>query len=368
MRILITGSNGFIGKNLVVSLKELKTYDVTEFSRNHDIEVIQSLVDKADAIFHLAGENRPSDEKDFDIVNFGLTHRICSAIKFSGRKIPLILASSIQAEDNNPYGQSKLKAEKVSERLANEHNIPVAIFRLPNVFGKWCKPNYNSVVATFCHNIANNIPITLNSDSRVLRLVYIDNVIEAFVNILKKKPAGLTYPKVENEYSITLADLASQIEAFKNSRINLISENVGHGLIRALYSTYISYLPKPKFKYKIPNHDDDRGSFVEVLKTRKSGQFSFFTSRPGITRGNHYHHSKSEKFIVVKGEAQFHFRNILTNEIYDISVSHKVPEVVETIPGWAHNITNTGSEDLIVMLWANEIFDKKFPDTISFEV
>jgi UDP-2-acetamido-2,6-beta-L-arabino-hexul-4-ose reductase len=208
----------------------------------------------------------------------------------------------------------------------------------------------------------------LNSDSRVLQLVYIDNVIEAFINILNKQPAGLTFPKLENEYSITLADLASQIKAFKDSRKNLITENVGYGLIRALYSTYISYLPNPKFVYKIPKHDDERGSFVEVLKTRRSGQFSFFTSRPGITRGNHYHHSKSEKFIVVKGQAQFHFRNILTNEVYAVLTSHMVPEIVETIPGWAHKITNTGTEDLIVMLWANEIFDKEFPDTISFEV
>jgi len=367
VRILITGSNGFIGKNLVFSLKERKIYDVIEFTRNHDMTLIQSLVDQSDAIIHLAGENRPSDEKEFDIVNFGLTKRICTAIKFSGRKIPLILASSIQAEVDNPYGRSKLKAEKISEDLVNEVNNSVMIFRLPNVFGKWCKPNYNSVVATFCHNIANDIPITLNSESSVLRLAYIENVIEAFINALKKKSNGLTYLQVENEYSITIGDLAAQIRAFEDSRSNLIIENVGFGLIRALYSTYISYLPKSKFTYKIPKYDDERGSFVEILKTRNSGQFSFFTSGPGITRGNHYHHSKTEKFIVVKGEAQFHFRNILTNEVYEISASQKVLEVVETIPGWAHNITNVGKDDLVVMLWANEIFNRELPDTISFE-
>ena len=368
MRILVTGSAGFIGKNLVFHLNEQKIYKVIQFTRKDDIDLLQSFVDRADAIIHLAGENRPSDEKSFDIVNAGLTKSICSAIKLSGRKIPLILASSIQATLDNPYGNSKRKAELALEELAKDTDNPVFIYRLPNVFGKWCKPNYNSVVATFCHNIANDLPIKVNSASSELRLVYIDDVIREFIKSLQNKSTGLSYIQIENEYSITLGALETQIKAFKNCRNNLILENVGNGLVRALYATYISYLPTSKFSYEIPKYGDDRGVFVEILKTQNSGQFSFFTAGSGVTRGDHYHHSKTEKFIVVKGTAQFNFRNLTTNEVHIISTSDKVPEVVETIPGWAHNIINVGKEDLIVMLWANEIFNRGCPDTVACEV
>tara|TARA_B110000003_G_C16648766_1_gene533249 strand:- start:2256 stop:3362 length:1107 start_codon:yes stop_codon:yes gene_type:complete len=368
VKILVTGSAGFIGKNLVFHLNELKIYKVIQFTRNDGIDLLQSFVDKADAIIHLAGENRPNDEKSFDIVNTGLTKSICSAIKLTGRKIPLIFASSIQAKSDNPYGNSKRNAELALEELAKDNESPVFIYRLPNVFGKWCKPNYNSVVATFCHNIANDLPIKVNSDSLELRLVYIDDVIAAFIKSLQSNSAGLEFIQVDIEYSITLAALVEQIKAFKNCRNNLISENVGNGLIRALYATYISYLPKSKFSYEVPIYGDDRGVFVEILKTKNSGQFSFFKSAPGVTRGDHYHHSKTEKFIVVKGAAQFNFRNLTTNEVYKILTSDKVPEVVESIPGWAHNITNVGKDDLIVMLWANEIFNRECPDTIPCKV
>jgi UDP-2-acetamido-2,6-beta-L-arabino-hexul-4-ose reductase len=368
VRILVTGSAGFIGKNLVFHLNEHKIYKVIQFTRKDDIDLLQSFVDRADAIIHLAGENRPNDEKSFDTVNTGLTESICSAIKLTGRKIPLVFASSIQAKSDNPYGNSKRNAELALEKLATDTDSPIFIYRLPNVFGKWCKPNYNSVVATFCHNIANDLPIKVNADSIELRLVYIDDVIMAFIKSLQSNSAGFDYIQIDREYSITLGALAEQIKAFKNCRNNLILENVGNGLIRALYATYISYLPTSKFSYEIPIYGDDRGAFVEILKTKNSGQFSFFTAVSGVTRGEHYHHSKTEKFIVVRGTAQFNFRNLTTNEVYKILTSDKVPEIVETIPGWAHNITNVGKEDLIVMLWANEIFNRESPDTIACKV
>jgi UDP-2-acetamido-2,6-beta-L-arabino-hexul-4-ose reductase len=368
MRVLVTGDRGFIGKNLTVRLNECEGISTLSFTREDSTDLLSVLVYQADAIVHLAGENRPADDSAFNIVNIGLTKTLCDIIRETGRKIPLILASSIQADLDNSYGKSKHAAEVVVEELATTTGSPVVIYRLPGVFGKWCKSNYNSVVATFCHNIANNLPIKINSSSTILRLVHIDDVVTEIIRALQDKSTGLSHLSVEPEYSITLGKLASQIEKFKNCRSSLISERVGTGLTRALYSTYVSYLPPDKFSYELPQYGDDRGVFVEILKTADCGQFSFFTAHPGITRGGHYHHTKTEKFLVIKGSARFSFRNIVTHESYELFTSGEEPRVVETIPGWAHNITNVGHSEMIVMLWANEIFDSKHPDTITCEV
>jgi UDP-2-acetamido-2,6-beta-L-arabino-hexul-4-ose reductase len=254
------------------------------------------------------------------------------------------------------------------EALAEQTDNPVVIYRLPGVFGKWCRPNYNSVVATFCHNIANDLPIQINDPSTTLELVYVDDVVSEFIRMLGSMPAGLTRGKVSPIYGTTLGDLANQIEAFKYCRESLVSERVGFGLIRALYATYVSYLPTSKFIYDLPKYGDERGIFVEMLKTQDSGQFSFFTAHTGVTRGGHYHHTKTEKFLVIKGTAHFRFRHVATNECYEIYTSGDKMQVVETVPGWTHDITNVGPEEMIVMLWANEIFDRARPDTISAKV
>lgn len=368
MRILVTGSQGFIGKNLTIRLTELGVHKVTSFDRSSTLDELYSLIDSSDFIFHLAGENRPKDEIDFQRVNVDLTSEICKVIKKIGRKIPLVFASSAQATLKNLYGRSKLAAEEQLEKLHKETNSPITIFRLPGVFGKWCKPNYNSVVATFCNNIANQIPVQINDPNIVIDLAYVDDVVNHFINLISHVPESLQFESVSPQYQISLGDLAEQISKFKDSRSSLITERVGTSLNRALYSTYISYLPVNQFTYGLVSHADLRGKFVEMLKTPDCGQFSYFTAHPGVTRGAHYHHTKSEKFLVIKGSALFRFRQILTNEIYEITVDGSEPKVVETIPGWSHDVTNTGEDDLIVMLWANEIFDRQNPDTISAKV
>lgn len=367
-RILVTGSRGFIGKNLILRLCELKEYEVIEFASSDPIEMLPRLILEANAIVHLAGVNRPQDAEDFNAVNRNLTQTICDAIKDSGKIVPFILASSTQAVQNNLYGQSKRAAERAVEQLAIETGNPTVIYRLPGVFGKWCRPNYNSVVATFCNNIANDLPIQINDPTTCIRLTYIDDVVNEFISAMRSMKAGVRWGRVEPEYSTTLEELSNQIYAFKNCRTSLVSERVGKDFTRALYATYVSYLPTEKFLYDLPYYGDERGVFVEMLKTPDTGQFSYFTAHPGITRGGHYHHSKTEKFLVIKGIAKFKFRHILTNETFELATSGDKPQIVETVPGWTHDITNIGESEMVVMLWANEIFDRDHPDTITCKV
>lgn len=368
MTILVTGAQGFIGRNLIIRLNELGFENVSTFTRGQSADELRSLVKKAQAVIHLAGENRPDDPVKFDQVNGRLTEEICALIQEENRPIPLVFSSSTQADNDSPYGSSKRYGENAITSLANETGNPCAIFRLPNVFGKWCKPNYNSAVATFCHNIARGLPITINDPKAKLILAYIDDVVDALIAAATEPVKGLRLLDVEPQYQTTVGELSDQILKFTESRASLISERVGTGLTRALYATYISYLPTNAFSYALPVHGDERGVFVEMLKTPDCGQFSFFTAHAGITRGGHYHHTKSEKFLVLKGTARFGFRHIITDEYHELYTSGEKPAVVETIPGWSHDITNVGDDELIVMLWANEIFDRAKPDTISRSV
>lgn len=372
MRILVTGSKGFIGKNLLVHLREQPEISVRTFDRSDDVSLLPELISQVDCVIHLAGENRPKNTEAFHDVNFGLSAVLCELlakeISFTDRKIPLLLASSTQALQENPYGRSKLAAEGAIQELAAATGNPGLVFRLPGVFGKWCRPHYNSVVATFCHQIARELPIHINDPSEALRLAYVDDVVKMMLKSLINPSQGFTQVDILPEYKVTLTELADQIYAFKECRSSLVSERVGEGFTRALYATYISYLPEKKFAYPLECNADARGVFVEMLKTRDSGQFSYFTAHPGVTRGGHYHHTKTEKFLVVKGDALFRFRHILTNEVVEIRTSAENPEVVDTIPGWAHDITNVGKDEMIVMLWANENFDREKPDTVASEV
>lgn len=367
MRVLVTGANGFIAKNLLVHLHE-QGIESVQFTRDMAQSDLAAALADVDFVFHLAGVNRPKHQAEFAEGNTGLTEYLCNLIRASGRLIPVVYTSSIQAEIDNPYGVSKLAAEEALVALERDTHSPVYLYRLPNVFGKWSKPNYNSAVATFCNNIANELPIQINDPTALVNLVYIDDVVKDFLQVLDTSPAGVVWQEVTPVYTISVGELADQIRSFKTSRVSLVTEAVGSGLTRALYSTYLSFLKPTQFAYTLPAHADPRGRFVEMLKTKDSGQFSFFTAHPGVTRGGHYHHTKNEKFLVIQGEARFSFRHIVTGESYELFTDSEKPEVVETVPGWSHDITNVGSNEMIVMLWANEVFDRLHPDTVTYKV
>jgi UDP-2-acetamido-2,6-beta-L-arabino-hexul-4-ose reductase len=368
MKVLITGANGFLGKNLQLHLSEHSDVEISCFTREHELSDLAVFVSDADIVFHLAGVNRPQDPAEFKQGNAALTEYLCKALQEAGKDIPVVYSSSIQAVAENPYGVSKRAAENELLDHAEKNGSSVFIYRLPNVFGKWARPNYNSAVATFCHNISQGLPIQVNDPTAKVNLVYIDDVIASFVQVLDGQLNKAGFVEVEQQYHISVGELADQIQAFKDSRDTLITENVGSGLVRALYSTYVSYLEPKQFSYQVPKYGDERGVFVEMLKTKDAGQFSFFTAHPGITRGGHYHHSKTEKFLVIKGKACFRFRHMLSGEFHELHTSGEIPEIVETVTGWTHDITNVGDDEMVVMLWANEIFDRENPDTFAKSV
>lgn len=370
--VLVTGANGFIGKNLILRLSELSHFIPYKFIRGDTFDKIESLIKRVDVVVHLAGENRPRDACEFERVNSVLTKNLCNAIKeefnCSGRQIPIIFASSIQAILDNPYGKSKLDAEQQIEALFADTGNPAVIYRLPGVFGKWCKPNYNSVVATFCYNISRGMPIKVNDPNAPLELVYIDDLVASIITVINSNPKGMVIGECSPVYKTSVGELVEYINSFEKYWQELVTQRVGGGLLRALYATYLSYFPPKRFVYELPSYVDSRGMFVEILKTYDSGQFSFFTAQPGITRGGHYHHTKSEKFLVIKGQANFRFRHVLTDEIHEILVSGDRPQLVDSIPGWTHSITNVGSDEIFVLLWANEVFDRQEPDTVMSKV
>lgn len=364
MRIVVTGADGFIGRNLRLRLSELNHVDVSSITRKMLPGEVRASLVEADFVFHLAGVNRPQNPAEFDIGNAGLTQTLCDVLAACGGRAAMVFASSTQALLSNPYGRSKLAAEEAVRSYGAATGAPVHVFRLTNVFGKWARPNYNSAVATFCHNLARGLPITVNDPAAPLELVYVDDVIECFVQLLD----GQSFAAVAPEYRTTVGEVAEILKSFSDSSVTLLIPSVGTGLLRALYSTYVSYLPPERFAYTVPLHADSRGKFVEMLKTPDCGQFSYFTAHPGISRGGHYHHSKTEKFLVIRGHARFRFRHMQTGQTHEIFTNAEKPVIVETVPGWTHDITNIGTEEMIVMLWANEVFDRARPDTFPCPV
>ena len=371
MRVLITGASGFIARNLQLYLSPRQDVEVRCFDRSHTLQQLPALMEDVDFVFHLAGVNRPQDPAEFASGNTDLTATLCQAVASqaeAGKRIPVIYTSSIQAAQANPYGESKRGAEDLLFALGQQHGVPVHVFRLPNVFGKWTRPNYNSVVATFCHNIARGLHIQVNNPDAALSLVYVDDVVQRFVQLMDGAAPcqdAEGFDQVQPVYTTTVGQLAEAIKGFRDNRDTLMIDRVGTGLTRALYATYVSYLEPAQFSYTVPMHGDARGVFVEMLKTQDSGQFSYFTAHPGVTRGGHYHHTKTEKFLVIKGKALFRFRHMQTGEYHQLHTDGSKAEVVETVPGWTHDITNVGQEEMVVMLWANEIFDRERPDTYA---
>ena len=368
MKILVTGSNGFIAKNLIQFLSEKPEVEILKVHRESSEQELKESILAADWIVHLAGVNRPLNESEFIEGNVTLTEKIAQTLREGHKLTPVILSSSIQADRDNAYGKSKLGGEQALETLHTEQGNPVYICRLANVFGKWSRPNYNSAVATFCHNVANDLPLQINDANALIRLVYVDDVVETFWNMINGSMSVDQTFQIQPEYQITVGDLAETLNGFKASRDTLITDRVGTGLTRALYSTYLSFLRPAQFDYSVPKYGDARGVFVEMLKTPDAGQFSYFTAHPGITRGGHYHHTKTEKFLVIKGKALFKFKHVVLGEFYQLETQGDEPRIVETVPGWTHDITNIGDDEMVVMLWANEIFDRSKPDTYAMPI
>lgn len=369
MRILVTGAKGFIGKNLITELKNRKYTDIFEFDLDTDPILLNKFCKESDFVFHLAGVNRPKDQSEFMEGNFGFTSILLDLLRKYKNICPIMLSSSIQAELDNPYGNSKKSGEKLLINYGKETGAKALIYRFPNVFGKWCRPNYNSVVATFCHNIANDLPITVNDPSVVMNLVYIDDVVNELINALEgKENRKVEFCEVSVVHSITLGEIADLIYSFKKSRGERSIPDMSDELTKKLYSTYLSYLPKEKFSYELMMNIDSRGSFTEFIKTHDRGQISVNISKPGITKGNHWHHSKNEKFLVVSGKGVIRFRKIDSDEIIKYFVSGDKMEVVDIPTGYTHSIENIGDTDMVTIMWATEIFEPEKPDTYYLEV
>ena len=369
MKILVTGAKGFVGKNLVAELRNRGYCDIFEFDVDSEAGVIEAYTAECDFVFHLAGVNRPLSESEFMVGNFGFTSVLLDALKKHNNKAPMLISSSIQAVLDNPYGISKKAGEDLLFAYSKETGAKVLVYRFHNVFGKWCRPNYNSAVATFCHNIAHDLPITVNDRSVVIELVYIDDVVEELIRALNGHEYSVgEFCLVPAVHTITLGEIADLIYSFKNSRENRFVPNMSDSFTRKLYSTYLSYLPTDKFSYPLTMNIDNRGSFTEFIKTPDRGQVSINISKPGITKGNHWHHSKNEKFLVVGGRGIIKFRRIDSDDVIEYNVSGEKLEVVDIPTGYTHNIINTGDIDMVTVMWANETFDNDKPDTHVLEV
>lgn len=368
MKVLVTGANGFIGKNLIAKLKELKNYEVISIDRDNTKEELAQALLEAEFIFHLAGINRPKDEKEFFEGNSGLTGEIVKILKENNRNTPIAITSSIQADLDNAYGKSKKLAEEELLMYSTSSNAKVFIYRLPNVFGKWCRSNYNSAVATFCHNIARGEEVWVSDPNIELTLVYIDDVVRCLISSMEEKNSLAGYVNVDIEYKATLGKIVELLNSFVESRKDLMIPNMEDEFTKKLYSTYLSYLPEDKFSYSLKMNVDNRGSFTEFLKTSDRGQVSINISKPGITKGNHYHHTKNEKFLVVSGEGVIQLRKIDSEEVIEYKVSGEKLEVIDIPIGYTHNIINTGTSDMVTVMWVNEIFNPEKPDTVFMEV
>lgn len=369
-KVLVTGAKGFIGKNLVLELKNRKTFEVFECDVDTTEDQLAQFAKECEFVFHLAGVNRPQRTEEFMEGNYGFTTKLLEILQKNGNRSPILMSSSIQAKLDNDYGKSKKAGEDYILDYGSNNSIATYVFRLPNVYGKWCRPNYNSAIATFCNNIARGLEIKVNDRSTLLTVVYIDDVVNAFIDatdgIVARDDDG--YCKVSIEDKITLGEIVDTLYSFKDSRKTLSVANMNRGVIKKLYSTYLSYLPEDEFAYDLRMNADARGSFTEFLRTDGQGQVSINISKPHIVKGNHWHHTKNEKFLVVKGTGVIRFRKIGTDKVIEYPVSGDKLQVVDIPCGYTHNIENVGDDDMVTVMWANEPFDKDRPDTFYEEV
>ncbi|WP_303964812.1 capsular polysaccharide biosynthesis protein CapF [Sporosarcina ureae] len=369
MKILVTGANGFLGRNLIAELRNNGYSEIFELTRDSNSEQFATYTKECDFVFHLAGVNRPRDEEEFMKGNADLTSELLTMLRKHHNEAPVLVTSSIQAELDNPYGKSKKVAEDFVVQYAHLTDAKVYVYRLPNLFGKWSKPNYNSVVATFCHNISRDIEIKINDPSAELTLCYIDDVVDEFMRALEGSPTSSSdFYTVPVTHRIRIGELADLLSSFKDSRQDLLIPNMEDTLTKALYSTYLSFLPEDQFSYELTMHSDHRGSFTEFLRSTERGQVSVNVSKPGITKGDHWHHTKTEKFLVVSGEGLIRFRRMDSHKVIEYAVSGEKFQPIDIPPGYTHSIMNTGESDLVTVMWANECFDPENPDTYFLEV
>lgn len=389
-KILVTGSNGFVGKNTVVALNEAKKYEVLTIDRQNSEEELRQATLKADFIVHLAGVNRPKEASEFYEGNGGLTEKIVSFLKNENKNTPILITSSTHVEIDNDYGKSKKQSEDALIKYSDECNAKVYIFRLPNLFGKWCKPNYNSAVTTFCYNITHDLDIWVNDPSIELSLVYIDDVVESIVECIEgwnvinlneiNEEVALTttgsscvqidkyYYEVTTVYKRTLGNIVDSLKMFRNMRKSLLIPDLSDGFNKALYSTYLTYLEEDDFSYFLDKKEDNRGWLAELVKSEQFGQMFVSKTHPGITRGNHWHHTKTEKFIVIQGQANIRFRKIDGEKVIEYIVDGEKPQVLDIPPGYTHSIENIGQDEVITLFWSNEMFNPEKPDTYFLEV
>lgn len=365
MNVLVTGSNGFVGNNLITALNRIESIMLFKYDVNGAADQLNKYLKVSDVIYHLAGVNRPSNTEDFYKGNTEFTEMLCRKLIELGRSPKIIFTSTIQAELDNPYGRSKLEAERIIKKYTEQTNAIGVVYRLKNLFGKWCRPNYNSVTATFCYNIAHNLPIQISNPTNKLELTYIDDVIAALIDELKIETKNNSFILAGPIYSqeITLGELSEIIESFKKQRDNLILPDFSNRFVRALYTTYLSYLDDDNFGYLLNGKLDNRGYLAEFIKGTHFGQVFVSRTKPGVTRGNHYHHTKTEKFLVVQGNAIVRFRNIRDGKVIEYSVQGDKFKVIDIPPGFAHSIENIGQDELVTIFWASEIFEQKHPDT-----
>ena len=381
MNILVTGAKGFVGRNLVSQLHNIQSGKAKNYGVFSDMQVFEYDVDsdpceldvyckRADFVFNLAGVNRPKDQAEFMQGNFGFASALLDTLKKYNNSCPVMISSSTQAALDNPYGESKRAGENLLFDYARETGARVLVYRFPNVFGKWCRPNYNSAVATFCNNIAHNLPIQVNDPSVMLHLVYVDDVVDELIAALSgTEHREGDYCVVPIVHTVTLGKIVDLLYSFREMSGNLQVPDLGDPFTKKLYSTYLSYFPKDKFSYPLKMNVDSRGSFTEIIRTPDRGQFSVNISKPGITKGQHWHHTKNEKFVVVSGHGLIQLRKIGTDEVLNYEVNGDKIEVVEMIPGYTHNIINlSDTEDLVTFMWCNECFDPARPDTFFEEV
>lgn len=368
MNILVTGSEGFIAKNLITHLSHNPEYNILRINKkSSDQNLYQKLI-IADIIFHLAGVNKETYLEYTYNNNYSFTEKICLFLEKNFKKTKIIYASSTQVKLNNDYGKSKLKAEKILLNYKRKTGAHVLIYRLPNIFGKWSKAHYNSAVATFCYQVYKKQKITISDPDKKISLLYIDDLIYDFLEVIRLNKKNNSFAKIKNIFSISLLNLANIIRSFNKKEKIYLPSNISNSLIKNLHSTYVSFFAKKDFTYRLKKFSDERGYFSEFLKNSDFGQISFFSILPNKIRGNHYHHTKTEKFVVITGKARFNFINIINKKRFSILTDENTNLVINTIPGWAHNIENIGNKVAKVLVWSNEILDKKKPDTIFYKV